>query len=88
VKISTTALSERFERELVADSFNQHDRTQVDACGPPVCCRNQWSTWTVSRSLLLVHTSYLHSSHAAPRTRASLEIGSAAPSHDLRCARR
>ena len=33
VKIPTTALSERFERALVADPFNEHDRTQVDACG-------------------------------------------------------
>jgi hypothetical protein len=33
VKIPTTALSERFERALVADPFNEHDRTRVDACG-------------------------------------------------------
>jgi len=32
VKIPTTALSERFERALVADPFNEHDRTLVDAC--------------------------------------------------------
>jgi hypothetical protein len=33
VKIPTTALSKRFERALVTDPFNDHDRTQVDACG-------------------------------------------------------
>jgi hypothetical protein len=36
VKIPATALSERFERALVADPFNEHDRTQVDACGQRV----------------------------------------------------
>jgi hypothetical protein len=36
VKIPTTALSERFERALVADPFNEHDRTRVDACGQRV----------------------------------------------------
>jgi hypothetical protein len=33
VKIPASALSERFERALVADPFNEHDRTRVDACG-------------------------------------------------------
>ena len=33
VKIPTTALSERFERALVADPFNQHYRTRIDAWG-------------------------------------------------------
>jgi hypothetical protein len=33
LKIPTTALGERFERALVADPFNEHDRTRVDACG-------------------------------------------------------
>ncbi|CAN5259422.1 hypothetical protein BH18ACT12_BH18ACT12_15150 [soil metagenome] len=32
VEIPTTALSERFERALVADPFNEHDRTRVDVC--------------------------------------------------------
>jgi hypothetical protein len=32
VKIPTAAFGERFERALIADSFNEHDRTQVDAC--------------------------------------------------------
>ena len=36
VKIPTTALSERFERALVADPFDQNDRTRVDACGQRV----------------------------------------------------
>jgi hypothetical protein len=36
VEIPTTALSERFERALVADPFNEHDRTRVDACGQRV----------------------------------------------------
>jgi hypothetical protein len=31
VKISTTARGERFQRDLVADPFNEHDRTQVNA---------------------------------------------------------
>jgi hypothetical protein len=31
VKVSTTALSDRFERDLVADPFNEHDRACVDA---------------------------------------------------------
>jgi hypothetical protein len=74
VKIPTTALSERFEREPVADPFNEHDRTQVDACGQRVCCGNTWSTATASfpfeiylvKSLLLVHVPYVHSSPAAP----------------------
>jgi hypothetical protein len=33
VKISTTALGERFQRELIADPFNKHDRTHVNADG-------------------------------------------------------
>jgi len=33
VKIPTSALSERFERALVADPFNEHDRTRVDSRG-------------------------------------------------------
>jgi len=32
VKIPTAALRERFERALVADPFNEHNRTRVDAC--------------------------------------------------------
>jgi hypothetical protein len=32
VKIPTSALSERLERALVADPFNEHDRTRVNAC--------------------------------------------------------
>jgi hypothetical protein len=47
VKIPTAALSEGFERALVADPFNEHDRTRVDACHV--------------KSLLLVHIPYLHS---------------------------
>ena len=43
---ATTALSERFERDLVADPFNEHNRTRVDARGQRVC-------------LLFVHISYL-----------------------------
>ncbi len=33
VKIPTTALSERFERTLVADPFDENDCTRGDACG-------------------------------------------------------
>ena len=36
VKLPTTALSERFERALVADPFDEHHRTRVDACGQRV----------------------------------------------------
>ncbi len=36
VEIPTTALGERFERALVADPFDEHDRTRVDACGERV----------------------------------------------------
>lgn len=32
VKFPTTALSEGLERALVADPFNEHDRTRVNAC--------------------------------------------------------
>jgi hypothetical protein len=35
VQIPTTALSERFERELVADPFNEHDRTREEGLGDP-----------------------------------------------------
>jgi hypothetical protein len=36
-KIPTAALGERFERALVADSFDEHDRAQLVVCGG-----NQW----------------------------------------------
>ena len=36
VQIPSTALSERFERVLVTDPFDEHDRTQVDSRGPRV----------------------------------------------------
>ena len=36
IQIPSSALSERFERELVADPFDEHDRTQVDSGGPHV----------------------------------------------------
>ena len=62
VKIPTTAVSERFECGLVADPFNEHGRTQVDAGGQRVCCGAKRSTPTASRpfdihvrSLLLIH---------------------------------
>ena len=32
-EISTTTLSERFDRALVADPFNEHERTGGDTCG-------------------------------------------------------
>jgi hypothetical protein len=64
VKIPTTALSERFERALVADPFNEHDRTRIDACGQRVGCGNKCSTSTANgpfgvcqvKSLPVVHT--------------------------------
>jgi hypothetical protein len=63
VKISTTALSERFERALVADPFNENDRTRVGACGQQVGYGNKWSIPTAGspfhvcqvKSLFLVH---------------------------------
>jgi hypothetical protein len=33
VEIPTTARSERFERDLVAAPFDEHDRTRIRACG-------------------------------------------------------
>ncbi len=62
-KIPTTALSEGFECDLIAGSFNEHDRTQVDARGQRVRCGIDWSIPIASRpfgirqvkSLLLVH---------------------------------
>ena len=73
VEFPTTALSERFKCALVADPLNEHDRTQVDAFDWRVCRGSEWSTLTAARlvdvcqvkSLLLVHASYLHCSHAA-----------------------
>jgi hypothetical protein len=72
-KTPTAAPSERLKRNLVADPFNEHDRTRVDTCGRRVRCANKWSTPTAHRSfdickvrsLLLVHIPYLHSSRAA-----------------------
>ena len=92
VKIPTTALSERFERALVADPFNEHDRTRVDACGQRVRGANKWSTRTGScpfhvrraKSLLLVHFSDLHSSHAAWRVADSSTIGNAQTASDTK----
>jgi hypothetical protein len=65
VKLPTTARSERFERELIADPFNEHDGTGMNAGGERLCCRgNHWTTATVTSypiagcqvgSLLLVH---------------------------------
>jgi hypothetical protein len=72
-KISTTALSERLERDLVADPLNQHDRLWVDAGGERVGRRgNQRSPSAASQrldscqleSLLVVHLPSLVSSHA------------------------
>jgi hypothetical protein len=45
VEIPASALSERFERALVADPFDEHDCTRVDVCG----------------QMVLIHVSYLHS---------------------------
>ena len=55
---------QRFERRLIAPSFNQHHGTCVGADGQRVCCRgDSWSTATARRpfdgcqveSLLVVH---------------------------------
>ncbi len=39
VKIATTAYRESLERALVADSFNEHDRTGLDDGSRRMCCR-------------------------------------------------
>jgi hypothetical protein len=63
-KIATTALSERLERDLVADPLNEHDRPWVDAWGLRMCRRgNRRSIAAASQrldgcrleSLLVVH---------------------------------
>lgn len=38
VEIPATARSERFERDLVAAPFDEHDRTRSRACGSRMCC--------------------------------------------------
>ncbi|MDQ1455998.1 MAG: hypothetical protein QOH28_1618 [Actinomycetota bacterium] len=53
MKISTTALGERFQRELVADPFNEHDRAQANAGGQ-------------LESLLVVHAPSLAAHPAVP----------------------
>ena len=45
VKVPTTARSERFECELVADPFHEHDRARVDAFGQGGGGSNQRSTF-------------------------------------------
>jgi hypothetical protein len=51
-EVSTTARSERLERDLVADPLNQHDRLWVDAWGQRVCRRgNQPSISVASQRL-------------------------------------
>ena len=59
VKILATPRGQRFERALVTDPFDEHDGTRVDA-------------WQV-KSLLALHSSYLHSHTRCfwPRARAS-----------------
>jgi len=63
-QISTTARSERLERDLVAAPLNQRDRLGIDAWGQPVaCCGTQPSLSVASlrldgcqrESLLVVH---------------------------------
>jgi hypothetical protein len=64
VKIAAATLSEGFERELVADSFNEHHRMWVDACGPRMCCGDTSRIRPACRSLLLSHVSYFSQRHA------------------------
>jgi hypothetical protein len=40
-KIPTTTPSERLERDLVADAFNEHDRARFDTYGRPAGCANR-----------------------------------------------
>jgi hypothetical protein len=63
LEIATTALRERFDRDLVATPLDEHDRTQVDACGGRAYCGSS-RPFEVCRveSLPLVHIPYLHSS--------------------------
>jgi hypothetical protein len=82
VEVPTTALSEGFERALVADPFNEHHRTRVDACGQCVGCGNKWSAPTASRPfdicqvklLLLVHIR-IFTAHTQRLVAASNEAG-------------
>ena len=72
-EIATAALGERFDRMLIADPFDEHDRTRLDARGRRVRGGNQWSTCTASRPLdvgrgrllLLVHAVSSPNSKAA-----------------------
>ena len=48
-EIPTTSLSEGLERQLVADPFDEHDRTRVDACGARVCRGEEMSTPIAAR---------------------------------------
>ena len=50
VEVPTTALGERFERDPVADPFDEHDRTRVDAFGAFDTGR--------AKPLFLVHVPY------------------------------
>jgi hypothetical protein len=61
-EISTASLCERFERALVADSLNQHDRTRVARSARRVWCEDKWSLVHGSVSSQLIHCSNLRSS--------------------------
>ena len=58
VEIPTAPHGKRFERALVTDPFDEHDRTRVDVGG-----RRRLVDVHQLRSLLLVHIAHLHSGH-------------------------
>ena len=75
VEIPATAPSQRFERALVADPLDEHDRARVGAYPRQVRCGRRRNTALAGRcfaawpigSLRFVHDSYLHSSRRAVR---------------------
>ncbi len=52
VKVAAAALGERLHRALVADPFDEHDRTRVGGCGQRMCCGNGWSIPTLHSEIV------------------------------------
>jgi hypothetical protein len=65
VEIPTTALGERFERDLVADPFDEHDRTRIE-CGKWSQAAGRRFDVIRAKPLLLVHVAYLRERVAEP----------------------
>jgi len=63
MQVAATALSQRLQRALVAEPFNQHDRTRAAATGQRASCCDERGTGIFRvRSRLLVHVTYLRNS--------------------------